>query len=182
MASDIDSADELEGASADELEQGQCYSIAKCRVPCIEFSSAELTDLQRKQRDNDIVGPERELSSSELPAGDSKHRKRRKRRRTEGASTSSLNCLANILLDGTRFAGDDTLGGYSGILKDFLINLQLFLRTTIATEDAFPKSADFERIVRALFEEKAQEALENKSKRLASCREISSLLMSSSPQ
>ena len=84
-------------------------------------------------------------------------------------STSLLACLANILLDGTRFAGDDTLGGYSGILKDFLINLQLFLRTTIATEDAFPKSTDFERIMRALFEEKAQEALKNKSKKCSPC-------------
>ena len=38
------------------------------------------------------------------------------------------------------FAGDDTLGGYSGALKEFIINLQLNLRTVIATEDAFPKS------------------------------------------
>ena len=158
---DADSADELEGASADELERGQCYSIAKCCVSCFE-SPSELTDLRQKQHDNDILGAEGELSSSEPPAGDSKRRKGRKRRRTEGVSTSSLDCLANILLDGARFAGDDTLGGYSGILKDFLINLQLFLRTTIATEDAFPKSTDFERIIRALFEDKAQEALENK--------------------
>ena len=165
---DADSADELEGASADELERGQCYSIAKCCVSCFE-SPSELTDLWRKQHDNDILGAEGELSSSEPPAGDSKRRKGRKRRRTEGASTtSSLECLANILLDGNRFAGDDTLGGYSGILKDFLINLQLFLRTTIATEDAFPKSTDFERIIRALFEEKAQEALEKKSNKCAS--------------
>ena len=64
-----------------------------------------------------------------------------------------------------HFVGDDTLGGYSGNLKDFLINLQLFLRTTIVTEDAFPKSSDFERIIRALFEDKAQEALERKSEK-----------------
>ena len=179
---DADSADELEGASADELERGQCYSIAKCCVSSIEPPSVELTDLRRKQHDNDILGAEGELSSSEPPAGDSKRRKGRKRRRTEGVSTSSIDCLANILLDGARFAGDDTLGGYNGILKDFLINLQLFLRTTIATEDAFPKSTEFERIVRALFEEKAQEALENKSKKCVSRREIPSLLMSSSPQ
>ena len=153
--------------------------IAKCRMPCIDYSSAELMDLRWKQHDSDIVGSERELDP---PAGDSKRRRGRKRRRTEGVSNSSHDYLANIMPDGARFAGDDTLRGYSGVLKDFLINLQLFLRTTIATEDAFPKSTDFERIVRALFEEKAQEALENKSKRLASCREISSLLMSSSPQ
>ena len=101
-----------------------------------------------------------------------KHRKGLKWRKTKGAPTFLLEChLANILLDGTRFVGDDTLGGYSDILKDFLINLQLFLRTTIATEDAFPKSADFERIIRALFEDKAQEALERKSEKWTSWRE-----------
>ena len=136
--------------------------IAKSSASCIGFLPAELMDLRRKQHDHDIVSPEREFSSPEPPAGDKKRRKGRKRRRTEGASTSYLERLANILLDGTRFAGDNTLGGYSGNLKDFLINLQLFLRTTIATEDAFPKSTDFERIIRALFEDKAQEALENK--------------------
>ena len=146
---------------------------------CIEPLSAEST--QREQH-NDDVGSESGLSPLELPAGDNKCRKGRKRRKTEGAPTSSLECLADILLDGTRFAGDDTLGGYSGNLKDFLINLQLFLRTTIATEDAFPKSTDFERIIRALFEEKAQEALENKSKECASCKEPFSFLMYSSPQ
>ena len=151
-------------------------------MACIEFPSTELTDLRQKQYDNDIVGPERELNSPEPPSGGNKQRKGRKRRRTEGASTFLFERLANILLDGTRFAGDDTLGGYSGVLKDFLINLQLFLRTTIATEDAFPKSTDFERIIRALFEEKAQEALENKSKECASCQEPFSFLMYSSPQ
>ena len=83
-------ADELEGASADELEQGERYSVAKSCMVCIEFLSAELTDLRRKQHDNGIVGPERELSSSEPPAGDDKRRKGRKRRKTEGASTSSF--------------------------------------------------------------------------------------------
>ena len=131
---------------------------------CTEPSSAELTGSQREQHDNDI-GSESGLSSPELPAGGNGYRKGRKRRKTKGAPTSSLECLANILLDGTRFVGDDTLGGYSDTLKDFLINLQLFLRTTIATEDAFPKSSDFERIIRALFEDKAQEALERKSEK-----------------
>ena len=129
---------------------------------CIEPLSAESTGLQREQHDDDI-GSESGPSPPEPPAGDNKRRKGRKRRRTEGASTFLFERLANILLDGTRFAGDDTLGGYSGVLKDFLINLQLFLRTTIVTEDAFPKSSDFERIIRALFEDKAQEALERKS-------------------
>lgn len=122
-----------------------------------------MTDLPRKQYKGDILGSERGLSSPELPTGDNRLKKGRKRRKTEGAPTSLPECSANILLDGTRFAGDDTLGGYSGTLKDFLINLQLFLRTTIATEDAFPKSTDFERIIRELFKDKAQEALERKS-------------------
>ena len=126
--------------------------------------------LQQEQND-DNIGFESGLGSPELPAGDNKRRKGRKRRKTEGASTSPLERLANILPDGTRFAGDNTLGGYSGNLKDFLINLQLFLRTTIATEDAFPKSTDFERIIRALFEDKAQEALERKSEKWTFCRE-----------
>ena len=122
-------------------------------------------DLRRKQHNGDIVSSEKGPSSPELPTGDNRRRRGRKWRKTEGASTLPLECLANILLDGTRFAGDDTLGGYSGILKDFLINLQLFLRTTIATEDAFPKSTDFERIIRELFEDKAQEALDRKSEK-----------------
>ena len=137
---------------------------------CIEPLSAESTGLQREQHDGDI-GSERGLGSPEPPAGDNERRKGRKRRKTEGAPTFLLEYLADILLDGTRFVGDDTLGGYSDTLKDFLINLQLFLRTTIATEDAFPKSADFERIIRALFEDKAQEALERKSEKWTSRRE-----------
>ena len=132
---------------------------------CIEPSTSTGSTGLRREQHNDDIGSESGLSSPELPAGDNKRRKGRKRRKTEGAPASSLECLANILLDGTRFVGDDTLGGYSDILKDFLINLQLFLRTTIATEDAFPKSSDFERIIRALFEDKAQEALERKSEK-----------------
>ena len=71
--------------------------------------------------------------------------------------------MANVLLDLTRFAGDDTLRSYSGALKEFIINLQLNLRTAIATEDAFPKSPEFEGTIRALFEDRAQEAFEKKS-------------------
>ena len=137
---------------------------------CIEPLPAEPTGLQQEQHSGDI-GSEGGLGSPEPPVGDDKHRKGRKRRKTEGVHTSSLDCSANILLDGTRFVGDDTLGGYSDTLKDFLINLQLFLRTIIATEDAFPKSTDFERIIRQLFEDKAQEALERKSEKWSSCRE-----------
>ena len=135
---------------------------------CIEPLSAEST---QRELHNDDVGSESGLSPLEPTAGDNKSRKGRKRRKTEGAPTSSLECLADILLDGTRFAGDDTLGGYSDMLKNFLINLQLFLRTTIATEDAFPKTTDFERIIRALFEDKVQEALERKSEKWTSHRE-----------
>ena len=78
--------------------------------------------------------------------------------------------MANVLLDSTRFAGDDTLRSYSGTLKEFIINLQLNLRTAIATEDAFPKSSEFEGTIRALFEDRAQEAFEKKSKYCASCQ------------
>ena len=155
-------ANELEKSPADESEQGQSYFIAKPCVSCIKPSSIESTGFQRDQHDGDI-GSERGLSSPEPPVRNNKCRKGQKRRKTKGAPTFLLDCLANILLDGTRFVGDDTLGGYSDTLKDFLINLQLFLRTIIATEDAFPKSTDFERIIRQLFEDKAQEALERKS-------------------
>ena len=129
-------------------------------MSCIEPSLKESTGLQQDQHDGDI-GSERGFSSPEPPVN--KRRKGQKRRKTKGTPTFLLECLANILPDGTRFVGDDTLGGYSDTLKDFLINLQLFLRTIIATEDAFPKSTDFERIIRQLFEDKAQEALERKS-------------------
>ena len=70
-----------------------------------------------------------------------------------------------MCLDNTRFTGDDTISGYSGILREFLMNIQLYLRLTIATEDAFPKSSDFERSIQALFESKAQEAFDKKRKK-----------------
>ena len=130
-------------------------------MSCIKPSFVGSTGLQRDQHDGDISS-ERGLSSPEPPVRNNKPRKGLKRRKTKGAPTFLLECLANILLDGTRFVGDDTLGGYSDTLKGFLINIQLFLRTIIATEDAFPKSTDFERIIRQLFEDKAQEALERK--------------------
>ena len=73
--------------------------------------------------------------------------------------------IIRMCLDNTRFAGDDTISGYSGILREFLMNIQLYLRLTIATEDAFPKSSDFERSIQALFESKAQEAFDKKRKK-----------------
>ena len=64
--------------------------------------------------------------------------KERKRRKTKGMCPLLLEQMANILLYLTRFAGDDTLGNYSGTLKELIIGLQLNLRTAIATDDAFP--------------------------------------------
>ena len=69
--------------------------------------------------------------------------------------------MANFLLDDSRFPGDDTIRGYSGPLKAFLMNLQLILRVVIATKDAFPKCTDFERTIAAIFETKAQDAIEH---------------------
>ena len=54
---------------------------------CIEPLSAEST--QQEEHDDD-VGSEGGLSPLEPPAGDNKSRKGRKRRKTEGASTSSF--------------------------------------------------------------------------------------------
>ena len=117
----------------------------------------------RHNEDGEILDSDRELSPTEKPIADKKH-KERKRRKTKGECPLFLELLANVLLDSTHFAGDDTLGSYSGTLKEFIINLQLNLRTAIATEDAFPKSFEFEDSIRALFEDRAQEALERKSK------------------
>ena len=41
-------------------------------------------------------------------------------------------------------------------MKKFLVNLQTELKIFIAIEDAFPKTTDFEDIVRDLFDDKAQ--------------------------
>ena len=127
---------------------------------------AELSELRQRQQHNGddwVVDSDKELSSPERPMVDKKHDEW-KRRKTKGASPFFPEQLTNILLDVTRFAGDDTLGSYSGTLKEFIINLQLNLRTAIAAEDAFPKSAEFEGTIRVLFEDRAQEALERKSK------------------
>ena len=86
----------------------------------------------------------------------------RKWRLAKGMSTSSdqLWWLTNLLVDNERFKGDDTLGGYSGKLKEFLSFIQQFLRAWILCEDAFPKSIDFEKTIKSTFEAKAQEAFE----------------------
>ena len=64
------------------------------------------------------------------------------------------------MVDETRFRGDDTIGGYSGPYKELLICLQLELKISILVEDAFPKSIDFERTIKAIFEAKTREAFE----------------------
>ena len=117
---------------------------------------------ERHNEDGEVLDSDRELSTAEKPTAD-KH-KERKRRKTKGMCPLLLEQLANILLDLTRFAGDDTLGNYSGTLKELIIGLQLNLRTAIATDDAFPKSSEFEGTIRALFEDRAQEAFEKRSK------------------
>ena len=66
------------------------------------------------------------------------------------------------MVDRERFKGDDTLGAYSGELKEFLSYIQQTLRVLILCEDAFPKSIDFEKTIKSAFEVKAQEAFEAK--------------------
>ena len=131
----------------------------------------ELRELQRERpaggnnlqkRVHGDVDHARELSS---PEPDIACKKERKRRKSKGVFTSMPFYIATLTacgVDDARFAGDDTIGGYSGIFKEFLIDIQLHLRITIATEDAFPKTSEFERIIQALFESKAQEAINKK--------------------
>ena len=66
------------------------------------------------------------------------------------------------MVDETRFPGDDTINVYSGQFKEFLICLQLDLRITIFTEEAFPRPSNFENFIKDLFSEKVQQNLEKK--------------------
>ena len=63
------------------------------------------------------------------------------------------------MVDETRFKGDDTIRAYDGEVKDFLVYVQESLRTFILCEVAFPKATDFEKAVKAMFEQKAQEVV-----------------------
>ena len=66
------------------------------------------------------------------------------------------------MADETRFVGDDTINGYSGQFKTFLICVQLELRIAIFTRDAFPRPNDFETYIKDLFEVKMQHTYEKK--------------------
>ena len=88
------------------------------------------------------------------------------------------------MIDETHFPGDDSMRGYDGQVKEFLFDLQLNLRHIILSEDEFPKSTDFERAIKFMFEAKAQEALQKKGETsllLTSEREHM-LILASSPQ
>ena len=83
------------------------------------------------------------------------------------------------MIDGTRFEGDDTLGAYRGEMKDFIIDLQLNLRHLIVSRDAFPKSNEFEKGIKFMWDGKAEDALRMKSEAiLFSVSECGHLLIS----
>lgn len=106
-------------------------------------------------------GPENELSTSEQEGLTANQMKAtQKRRKHRGALFSFLWFQANILLDDKRFPGDDTIKGYRGRMKEFLILLQIQLRLFIAKEDVFPMLNDFEMMILAMYEDKARAAVE----------------------
>ena len=63
----------------------------------------------------------------------------------------------------TRKKGNDTLGYYSGDLKQLLILVQLSCRKVIATEDAFPCPMQFNSTMERMFEQQMQQLLRRKS-------------------
>ena len=75
----------------------------------------------------------------------------------------SLYCSTSFSLGGTRKKGNDTLGYYSGDLKQLLILVQLSCRKVIATEDAFPCPMQFNSTVERMFEQQMQQLLRRKS-------------------
>ena len=84
------------------------------------------------------------------------------------------------MIDETRFKGDDALSSYHGELKDLIIDHQLNLRHLILSNDAFPKSTEFEKGIKIMWESKAQDALRMKSETiLFSVPECKHLLISS---
>ena len=68
--------------------------------------------------------------------------------------------LTKVLLGIDRFKGDSTMGGYSGPLRDLLIDIQVALRVEIAVTDAFPEPEDFERGMEELFASRAGHMVE----------------------
>ena len=86
------------------------------------------------------------------------------------------------MIDETRFPGDDTIKGYSGPFKELLICLQLELKICIFTEEAFPKSIDFERAIKTLYATKMQENYENKCENRLLLELLMYMLMSSSSE
>ena len=57
-----------------------------------------------------------------------------------------------------RWEGDTALRGYTGDEKKFIHHLQLILKVDLSTDDAYPKTDDFEDGIRHLFATKAEEA------------------------
>ena len=56
-----------------------------------------------------------------------------------------------------RREGDTALRGYSGDEKKFIHHLQLILKVDLATNDAYPKTDDFEDSIKQLFAIKVKE-------------------------
>lgn len=64
-----------------------------------------------------------------------------------------------MLLDASRYEGDDTIKGYSGALQDLLIDAQMTLRVEICVTDAFPGPEEFEGAVDLMFDARAKHAV-----------------------
>ena len=62
--------------------------------------------------------------------------------------------------DCKRFKGDNTIGGYSGPLRDLLADVQMALRVELAVTDPFPDAEDFDRAMEDLFTRKAGHMVE----------------------
>ena len=119
-----------------------------------------MDDEERRESDIGSTSSEDEIDpiGQQVPAN--RNEKTRKRRKLQGKILSFLVHLANASPDELCFPGDATIRGYSGPFKDFLIALQLNLRAYIAIDNAFPKSIEFEKIIRKMFDFKARQAYE----------------------
>lgn len=62
----------------------------------------------------------------------------------------SVTLSADVVLDETRFEGDNTLKGYENDpdLQDFLMVVQSCLRVSIAIDDAFPDRPAFKKLIK----------------------------------
>ena len=62
--------------------------------------------------------------------------------------------------DCKRFKGDNTIGGYSGPLRDLLADVQMALRVELVVTDAFPDPEHFDQAMEILFGRKAGHMVE----------------------